>query len=154
MVAHIHEKIDFTVSIFVVFQDKVLLHQHRKYNIWLPVGGHIELDEDPNQAALREVKEEAGLEVKLVGHEKSGFTDHPQYVDLIPPRFLNKHFTDAEHQHVDFIYFAEASTDAVVPEEGGGEMRWFTKVELEANEAGIKEDVRVYALAALKELSR
>lgn len=53
--AHIHEKIDFTVEVFVVFQNKVLLRKHDKYKIWLSVGGHIELDEDPNQAALREV---------------------------------------------------------------------------------------------------
>lgn len=153
MAPHIHEKIDFTVSIFVVFENKVLLHQHKKYNLWLPVGGHIELDEDPNQAALREVKEEAGLDVELVGHAKAGFPDQQQYKDLIPPRFLNKHFTDETHQHVDLIYFAKASSRDLVPEEGSGEMRWFTREELEANGEGIKEDVRVYALAALDVLA-
>ena len=55
--AHIHEKIDFTVEVFVVYQDKVLLRKHDKYGMWLSVGGHIELDEDPNETALREVKE-------------------------------------------------------------------------------------------------
>ncbi len=35
---------------------KVQLRKHDKYNIWLSVGGHIEPDEDPNQAAIREVK--------------------------------------------------------------------------------------------------
>lgn len=39
------------------------MRRHDKYKIWLGVGGHIELDEDPNQAALREVKEEVGLAV-------------------------------------------------------------------------------------------
>ena len=55
--AHIHEKIDFTVAIFVVHDEKILLIHHRKLNKWLPLGGHIELDEDPEQAALREAKE-------------------------------------------------------------------------------------------------
>ncbi len=153
MVAHIHEKIDFTTSIFVVFENKVLLHQHKKYHLWLPVGGHIELDEDPNQAALREVKEEVRLDVELVGHEKSGFEDQQQYKDLIPPRFLNKHFTDETHQHVDFIYFAKASSDALVPEEGSGEMRWFSRKDLGENSTGLKEDIRVYALSALDTLA-
>ena len=58
--AHIHEKIDFTVAIFVVHQDKVLLIHHRNLNKWLPLGGHIELDEDPETAALREAKRRAG----------------------------------------------------------------------------------------------
>ena len=44
--AHIHEKIDFTVAIFVVFQGKVLVIHHRQLDKWLPLGGHIELDED------------------------------------------------------------------------------------------------------------
>ncbi len=51
--AHIHEKIDFTVAIFVVHHGKILLIHHRKLDKWLPLGGHIELDEDPEQAALR-----------------------------------------------------------------------------------------------------
>jgi len=45
--AHIHEKIDFTASVFVVHKNKVLLRMHDKYKMWLSVGGHIELDEDP-----------------------------------------------------------------------------------------------------------
>ena len=65
--AHIHEKIDFTVAIFIVRDKKVLLIHHRKLDKWLPVGGHIELDEDPEAAALREAWEETGFEVELLG---------------------------------------------------------------------------------------
>jgi predicted MFS family arabinose efflux permease/8-oxo-dGTP pyrophosphatase MutT (NUDIX family) len=65
--AHINEKIDFTVALFVVQSGRVLVIHHRALNRWLPLGGHIELDEDPEQAALREAREESGLEVELVG---------------------------------------------------------------------------------------
>ena len=58
---HVHEKIDFTASVFIVNGDAVLLGKHEKFHRWLQPGGHIELDEDPNEAALREVKEETGL---------------------------------------------------------------------------------------------
>ena len=51
---HIHDKIDFTVAIFVVHEGRVLVIHHRKLDRWLPLGGHIELDEDPEQAALRD----------------------------------------------------------------------------------------------------
>ncbi|RLS89050.1 MAG: NUDIX domain-containing protein, partial [Planctomycetota bacterium] len=61
--AHIHEKIDFTVAVFVVHEKKVLVIHHKKLDKWLPLGGHIELDEDPEQAALRETLEESGLAV-------------------------------------------------------------------------------------------
>lgn len=58
--AHIHEKIDFAVSLFVLRDRKALLVHHRNLNQWLPLGGHIELDEEPEQAALREAREEIG----------------------------------------------------------------------------------------------
>ena len=52
---HIHDNIDFTAEVFVVYKGRVLLRKHDKYKMWLSVGGHIEPDEDPNQAAVREV---------------------------------------------------------------------------------------------------
>ena len=52
VMAHLHEKIDFTVAIFVVHDGRVLLIHHRKLDQWLPLGGHIELEEDPEAAAL------------------------------------------------------------------------------------------------------
>ena len=56
--AHIHEEIDFTASVLIVHKNKVLLRKHEKYNIWLGPGGHIELNEDPNETAVKEAKEE------------------------------------------------------------------------------------------------
>src|SRR5262245_32167127 len=106
--AHIHEKIDFTASVYVVHVNKVLLHWHKKAGIWLPPGGHIELDEDPNQAALREVKEEAGLAVRLVGNPDVAYGEVGEELELVTPRFLNRHFYDSSHthEHVDNVYFA------------------------------------------------
>ena len=57
---------DFTVATFVVHEGKVLLLWHRKLGMWLPPGGHIEPNELPDEAAVREVREEAGLEVRLI----------------------------------------------------------------------------------------
>ena len=38
---HIHEKIDFTVEVFIVYKNKVLLRMHDKVKKWLGPGGHI-----------------------------------------------------------------------------------------------------------------
>ena len=67
---HIHDAIDFTVAIFVVYQEKVLMVHHKRLKKWLPLGGHIELDEDPEQAARREAYEECGFEVELLGIDR------------------------------------------------------------------------------------
>ena len=151
---HIHEKMDFTVSVYVVFKNKVLLHKHKVLHIWLPPGGHIELDEDPNEAAVREAKEETGLDVQLIG--SGHIYDSPYKArELIPPKFLNRHYFDATHthEHVDLSYFARSKSGVVRHEVEGGEIRWFTRGEIERNEQGIVQDVRAHSLAALTELS-
>lgn len=153
--AHIHEKIDFTASVYIVRGDKVLLHMHKKLGMWLPPGGHIELDEDPNQAAIREAKEETGLDIQLVGETKAYEDSRYLPRDLVPPAILNRHFFDEAHthEHVDMAFFARAPVGDPVPEEGGGEVRWFTKEDIERNDAGIVPDVQAHALKALEALA-
>src|SRR4030042_2977728 len=55
----------FTVWATIVRKNKWLLHFHKSLKKWLPIGGHIDRDELPEEAALREAKEESGLEIKL-----------------------------------------------------------------------------------------
>ncbi len=129
--AHIHEKIDFTVEVFVVYGGRVLLRKHEKYGIWLSVGGHIELDEDPNQAALREVKEEVGLDVLL--HDDRTFSENSEgFTELLPPVSLNRHKISDTHEHVCLVYFAQAQTDYVVPEKETDEWKWCTAEEIDS----------------------
>ena len=63
--AHIHELIDWTAGVYIVHKNKVLIRKHEKYGFWIHVGGHVELDEDPVTAAIRECKEEVGLDVTI-----------------------------------------------------------------------------------------
>lgn len=153
---HIHEKIDFTVETFIVFNRKVLLRIHEKFHIWLSVGGHVELDEDPNEAAIREVKEEVGLDIELHKQSRANFNEK-NYRDLIPPVFLSRNRPSPTHEHVTMIYFATTKSDQTrQPDnhEKSAELRWFTKEELEAcTDARLPENVRYYALAALAALS-
>src|SRR2546426_6375560 len=109
--AHIHYAIDFTVTIFVVRSGKVLLIHHRKLNAWLPLGGHIELDEDPEQAALREAREESGLEVELLG-ERPPITGADTRA-LIAPRFLDIHRISDTHEHIGMIYWARPNHEPI-----------------------------------------
>lgn len=152
---HIHEKIDFTAEVFVVFKDRVLLRKHDKYKIWLAVGGHIELDEDPNQAAVREVKEEVGLDVRLVDKSFSykGPEDSKE-LELMPPKFVNRHRINERHEHVTMIYFGVSKTDDIKQGEGelSDEIKWFTEEELNDENYGIRDNIRHYAKKALEEL--
>ena len=97
---------DFTVAVFVVHEGRVLLHHHRKLGKWLPPGGHIEPNELPDEAALREVEEESGLAVRLVG-AKGLPDDHPgQPVQLTVPAGVQLEFIGENHEHIDLVYFA------------------------------------------------
>ncbi len=152
---HIHEKIDFTAEVFVVYQNKVLLRKHDKYKMWLSVGGHIELDEDPNQAAIREVKEEVGLDVILADDLLRVSRDNKTYHELIPPKFLNKNKISETHWHVTLTYFARADTNDI-KEVGDAEVsdgcKWFTREELDNPAYGIDGHIVFYAKQALGEL--
>lgn len=147
--AHIHEKIDFTASVYIVQDGKVLLHKHKKLGIWLQPGGHIELDEGPVEAALREAKEETGFDVELVGIQSPAVEARDRSRDLLLPMFLNRHNYDETHEHIDFCYFARIIGGTLTPEEPGVEMRWFTKEEIEQKEIELFPDTRSYALAAI-----
>ena len=157
--AHIHEKIDFIVDVLIVYQNKVLIRKHEKYDKWLAVGGHIELDENPDQAAIREVKEEVGLDVELVPSRKMPVPSNFEkcFTELTPPWYCYVYKINDSHQHVSLVYFAVSKTDIIVPEEQSdisNEWKWFSKEELEKNEYEIPESILFYAKEALKELGK
>ncbi len=107
----------FTATGFVVREGHVLLHWHPKVKAWLPPGGHIDENEDPLQAVLREIFEEAGIEAEVVEHGPSLELDYPTQV---PPPFaiMVEDIHDpvaGYHQHIDMIYFCRSvGTPAVV----------------------------------------
>ena len=150
--AHIHEKIDFTVAIFVVQDGKLLLIHHRALNKWLPLGGHIELDEDPEQAALREAREESGLEVELIGERPP--TTGPGTRALIRPRFLDIHRISDTHEHIGIIYWArpKSGTMTLAAAEHHG-IRWCSMEELDRLEPAMDHAVKWYCQAAIREIS-
>ena len=150
---HIHEKVDFTVEVFILYKNTVLLRKHDKYKVWLSVGGHIELDEDPNQAAIREVREEVGLPISLAGTIFDSGKDK-DFKELLPPRFLNRHRINETHEHVTIVYFATTPTDKI--EQGNTEvsdaLHWFTAADLDDPKYELRDNIRHYAKQALGEL--
>ena len=151
--AHIHEKIDFTATIFVVHNGKVLLIHHRNLNKWLPLGGHIELDEDPETAALREAKEESGLDVELLGERPP--TTEPGTRALIAPRFLDIHRISDTHEHIGMIYWARPKNGKLaLATEEHHDIRWCAIDALEKLSPPMTDAVKWYCRKAIEEISR
>jgi 8-oxo-dGTP pyrophosphatase MutT (NUDIX family) len=60
------------VSYFLVIspeRDRVLLVDHKKAELWLPSGGHVDPGEDPKETVKRETKEELGIDAKFICDE-------------------------------------------------------------------------------------
>lgn len=56
------------VSYFILFDDKaskILLVDHKKAKLWLPSGGHVEVDEHPIDTVRRECFEELGVQANF-----------------------------------------------------------------------------------------
>ena len=88
--------------------------------MWLPPGGHIELNEDPNQAVIREVYEETSIKVELISDSEKFNFDYPK--SIIPPEHILIEDiddpVDGFHQHIDLIYYCKPiNPQQVLPKE-------------------------------------
>ena len=124
----------FTATGYIARHDAILLHWDAKLRMWLPPGGHIEPDEDPVQAVLREAREETGIEVRVLSSAERFKFKTP--VQLPPPiTILVEDIddpVDGFHHHIDTIYFlAPLGTPPEAPEQ----WRWVTRDELEEGAA-------------------
>jgi 8-oxo-dGTP pyrophosphatase MutT (NUDIX family) len=147
-----------TASTFILRLDRergwlTALVWHPRLGCWLPAGGHVEPDETPAQAAIREVLEETGLDVTLVpglaAPLPAGFPHRavpaPWLVAEVPAS-PDRH-TGERHLHVDHAYVAVADSPHPVgqPEH---QVRWFTPADISAM-PGISEDSRTLATRLL-----
>ena len=93
-----------TVYIFDKETQKFVFIKHKKLQKWLPAGGHIEENENPDNAAKREVFEETGL-------KDLHFINPPINVInidglLIQPFGIQLNKIKEGHEHLDLIYLA------------------------------------------------
>lgn len=139
---------DFTVAAFVVHNQKVLLLWHRKLAMWLPPGGHIERDELPDEAAVREVKEETGLDVVLTSAPALPAIPGPR--QLARPEGVQLETIGPDHQHIDLIYFARPADPSALEPRANAEVDrvgWYGWEDLK--QIPVTEEVRTWIARAL-----
>lgn len=155
--SHLHQEIDFTVDVVIVYQNKVLLRHHEKYHKWLFPGGHVELHETPEDAAVREAYEETGLRVTLWKPPHFEAVPNDNGRELIPPAYMNIHDIpglDHRHQHISLVYFATAKTDVIAPtyeDDRSDAYLWLSTSEIQAH-PDVKAQIKYYAMKALEKL--
>jgi len=138
----------FTVAVFVVHAGRVLLHFHRKLGRWLPPGGHIEANELPDDAAVREVLEETGIHARLVGGSGLPIDDPRQ---LVIPAGMQVERIYPGHEHIDLVYFArpeDAYTAEIAPQFAEQDrVGWYSPAEL--NALGVDAEIQSWTRRAL-----
>ena len=127
-----------TASAIVIGSRGTVLHLHKRLNMWLQPGGHIEPGETPADGALREAREETGL---VVGHP-----------DVGPVFFhLDVHPGPRGHTHLDLRYLLLAGDEDPRPAEGESpDARWFSWDEAR----GVADAGLAGALARAQEMKR
>ena len=71
------------VGVFIIQDDKLLLTFRIKgdqIGVWEVVAGHIESDEKPEDTAIRETKEETGIDIRITRHMGKNIDDTHRFV--------------------------------------------------------------------------
>lgn len=135
----------FCASAYIIDPEtkKILLVKHKKFSRWVQPGGHIEHNEFPEEAAIREAYEETGIKIKLLGER------FPREDDFLTPLGVQKNRTDTG-VHIDFIYPAVPLNhkELVISDESTN-IGWFSREQLET--LNVFPDIKITMDRILKE---
>ena len=137
-------KTDFVVAGYIYRKGKVLLIHHKKLDLWLPVGGHIKENETPNDALLREIKEEIGIDVEILKNNNfSGNGNVKKNLEI--PFNVNVHSV-GDHNHCCFFYVCKTINEdkLKINHDELKNFAWLKKEEL--SQKHIPKDVKEMAL--------
>jgi 8-oxo-dGTP pyrophosphatase MutT (NUDIX family) len=111
------ERRTFSVAVFCRNGGEILLVRHKRLDLWLPIGGEIEVGETPLEAARRELREETGLE----GVFPAGLG-----VDGTPPGLIGyeEHPAGSKGLHMNFAFVADVPTRSLTACDEYTAARW------------------------------
>jgi 8-oxo-dGTP pyrophosphatase MutT (NUDIX family) len=143
-----------TATVYVVADGATALHDHPGLGLQLPPGGHVDRGELPHEAALREAREETGLDPTLVtdhadvGSETARSIPRPRHLMLAD---VNVCDGEVGHQHLDHVFYATVGGREIDPDPGepGPEAwAWYDRAAL--READVDPDVRKLGTEAIE----
>lgn len=141
----------FTASAWIVnrSRSKVLLVYHNIYNSWTWTGGHADGEENLLQTALREVREETGLNsIKPVSKEIFSIEIIPVSGHIKSGRYVSSHL----HLNVTYLVQADENEITRIKEDENSDIGWFEPEKLDSlsDEKWMKEVVYAKLQSKLK----
>ncbi len=82
---------------------------HKKLDVWLYPGGHVEDTETPDEALVREVKEETGLDIEIIGEKDENLADQKNDVSVLHNPYVVLCERVGDHYHNDIAYLCKIS---------------------------------------------
>lgn len=128
---------EFVASIILLTEiqpQKVLMVHHAKYDLWIQPGGHIEFDENPLEAAVREAEEETGIDISSFlrpGEKVDTYAFPLPLPTLLVEESISAHENMPDHFHLDMIYVVSLPEEIEPRLEHGKakDIGWFTREE-------------------------
>lgn len=123
-------------TVYIVTPDepkRVLMVHHKRFDKWLPPGGHVDFGENPYQAAIREVQEEAGIDIAAILPAPRDSGDHAFFLPM--PAYLLEETVEPSgdepaHFHIDHVYLVEVpQSDVMHDPNESHDIGWFTHEE-------------------------
>lgn len=147
-----------TASVFVLAESpegrKLALVRHPRFGKWMAPGGHVEPDENPAETAIREVREEIGIEVQLLPPVATPLpTGVADPAVPLPHWIIEEHIPGDRdprpHIHIDHLYVAVPIGAARAHEDL--DVTWHTADQLLALD--MFDGTRAFALTLLSSLA-
>lgn len=111
------------VSYFILIDEKaqkILLVDHKKAQLWLPTGGHVEGNEDPQETVRRECCEELGIEAEF-------WSEDPLFITVTQTVGLTAGHTDVS---LWYVLKGDQNTAFTFDREEFNDIRWFALADI------------------------
>jgi 8-oxo-dGTP pyrophosphatase MutT (NUDIX family) len=153
---------EFTATTFIFKENKLLMVFHKKFQKWLPPGGHVDPGELPFETALREALEETGIEIELIPTDRIWIPDRPNAISIPSPYFMLEqkilpYKGKSEHRHIDCVFIGrpkDPNTEICTNEEHP--VAWLSLEEILAFESDVEifKDTQILAELLFREFDK
>jgi len=135
-------QVHYTATVFVIHENKLLLLKQAKSPFWLLPGGHIEDNELPHEAAIREVLEETGLQVELL--QKPDEKARTSIATPLPVPIAVQLLPCRDKKDISFYFTAKVISGELKIDSESKQAKWFTLEEM-LNTPEVGPNTRYYA---------
>ena len=140
---------------YLVKDNKVLLVHNKKLNKWTPPGGHIEENETPDSALIREWKEELDLDISILAAHDSAFAGDTNATPIPMPFHIDlerEGFDSPRLAYFFYVQLLEADQIINILESELHDVGWFSEEDLHS--LSTFDQVRALARHAIKNYPR